>query len=253
MFSLRSFAGRRRSCAGFTLIELLVVIAIVAILAAILFPVFAQARSKARAVNSLSNARQIGLGIQMYVQDWEETLPLTTHARPAGWKYGDPDPSWLDGIQPYVKNRILHRLPDDASDNWDRIVAPATTPRRSSYVTNAYLNSSPTTAWTLASIQSPASTIFVVEYKESRPGAPKAGDHTHPMCWENAPAATCRSIHSDSEIEKTRYQGGAHYVFADGHAKWHKFEQTYDPARGRDWYIANAQQAATYNRLYWQP
>jgi prepilin-type N-terminal cleavage/methylation domain-containing protein/prepilin-type processing-associated H-X9-DG protein len=247
---LHSVGGRR---AAFTLIELLVVVAIIAILAAILFPVFAQARAKARAINALSNSRQIGIGIQMYVQDWDEALPLTSHARPAGWKYGDPDPSWLDGIQPYVKSRILHRLPDDGSDNWDKIIAPAITPRLSSYVTNAYLNSSVTTSWRLAAINAPASTIFVVEYKESKPGVPKAGDHAHPMCWENAPTSTCTSILSDNEVEKTRYQGGANYTFVDGHAKWHKFEQTYNPPTGRDWYIPNDAQAANYNRTYWKP
>ena len=64
------------SAKGFTLIELLVVIAIIAILAAILFPVFAQAREKARAIACLSNMKQIGTGITMYVQDYDETLPM---------------------------------------------------------------------------------------------------------------------------------------------------------------------------------
>src|SRR6266699_2776893 len=66
-----------RKRTGFTLIELLVVIAIIAILAAILFPVFAQAREKARQATCLSNFKQIGLGVMMYVQDWDETYPIS--------------------------------------------------------------------------------------------------------------------------------------------------------------------------------
>jgi len=79
---------------GFTLIELLVVIAIIAILAAILFPVFAQAREKARAISCLSNTKQIGLGEMMYVQDYDETFPI------AWGGYG----IWFTQIYPYVKN-----------------------------------------------------------------------------------------------------------------------------------------------------
>ncbi len=244
---------------AFTLIELLVVIAIIAILASILFPVFAQARGKARAINSLSNSRQFGLGIQMYVQDNDESLPLNSHARPAGWKYGDPDPSWLDAIQPYVKSRPLSRLPDDSSDNWPEKInlaalPPGKTPRLSSYVTNAYLNNTAAgTGWQLAAIEKPAECVYVVEYKESKPGATRAGDHAHPMCWEGFPASTCVSISSETEIEKRRYQGGANYTFTDGHAKWHRFEQTYSPETGRDWYIPNQGAATQYNRTYWKP
>src|SRR5579875_1263967 len=94
---------------GFTLIELLVVIAIIAILAAILFPVFAQAREKARQISCLSNLKQIGTGISMYVQDYDETffqLPYTT----------DPPhlTAWSDLVQPYIKNTAVFTCPDTA-------------------------------------------------------------------------------------------------------------------------------------------
>jgi prepilin-type N-terminal cleavage/methylation domain-containing protein/prepilin-type processing-associated H-X9-DG protein len=79
---------------GFTLIELLVVIAIIAILAAILFPVFAQAREKARQTSCISNEKQIDLAVMMYTQDYDETYPIA-------WGYYGP---WYQTIDPYIKN-----------------------------------------------------------------------------------------------------------------------------------------------------
>jgi prepilin-type N-terminal cleavage/methylation domain-containing protein/prepilin-type processing-associated H-X9-DG protein len=90
---------RPRTGAGFTLIELLVVIAIIAILAAILFPVFAQAREKARSISCLSNQKQIGLGLMMYVQDYDETYPMDQWYTTTGDQV-----RWFDSVGPYIKN-----------------------------------------------------------------------------------------------------------------------------------------------------
>jgi prepilin-type N-terminal cleavage/methylation domain-containing protein/prepilin-type processing-associated H-X9-DG protein len=91
---------------GFTLIELLVVIAIIAILAGILFPVFAQAREKARASVCGSNIKQIGTAVLMYIQDYDETMPLVM--------INTPRSTWAGLIQPYEKNWQMHKCPNMA-------------------------------------------------------------------------------------------------------------------------------------------
>jgi len=98
---------RRRG--GFTLIELLVVIAIIAILAAILFPVFAQAREKARSVSCLSDTKQLGLAVLMYVQDYDEVFPV---ACPNDWWMY----TWAVTTQPYIKNLNILKCPSDGPD-----------------------------------------------------------------------------------------------------------------------------------------
>jgi prepilin-type N-terminal cleavage/methylation domain-containing protein/prepilin-type processing-associated H-X9-DG protein len=100
---------------AFTLIELLVVIAIIAILAAILFPVFAQAREKARGISCLSNVKQIGTSFYMYVQDYDETTPSLGGGSPQiSW-------DWEAKVYPYTKNTQLYFCPDraDCCDNYN--------------------------------------------------------------------------------------------------------------------------------------
>jgi prepilin-type N-terminal cleavage/methylation domain len=126
-----------RPGAGFTLIELLVVIAIIAILAAILFPVFAQARAKARQTACVSNMRQIGLALVQYVQDYDEVFPAT--------KFGPSDHSnatdsykWMDAILPYAKSYGIFTCPEaytDVAPNPLEYV-PRTANRYGSYMMN---------------------------------------------------------------------------------------------------------------------
>src|SRR3954462_467000 len=97
MIGLNRKQSNSRSAQGFTLIELLVVIAIIAILAAILFPVFARARENARRTSCLSNLKQIGLGIMQYTQDFDETLPVYDY--PPNGTHG-----WSNAIEPYLKS-----------------------------------------------------------------------------------------------------------------------------------------------------
>jgi prepilin-type N-terminal cleavage/methylation domain-containing protein/prepilin-type processing-associated H-X9-DG protein len=102
--------------AGFTLIELLVVIAIIAILAAILFPVFAQAREQARMSTCLSNFKQMGLGVKMYLQDWDETYPMNrVGTNPGGHECDGTGKmiTWKHETQPYVKNVGVFKCPSN--------------------------------------------------------------------------------------------------------------------------------------------
>jgi prepilin-type N-terminal cleavage/methylation domain-containing protein len=114
--------GRRR---GFTLIELLVVIAIIAILAAILFPVFAQAREKARQTACLSNMKQIGLGLEMYRTDYDSYFP-PSQLGPAGQLV-----SWPTMLYPYIKNEQIFVCPSTSKSTFsaDTTLMNVGTPR----------------------------------------------------------------------------------------------------------------------------
>jgi prepilin-type N-terminal cleavage/methylation domain-containing protein/prepilin-type processing-associated H-X9-DG protein len=203
---------RRR---GFTLIELLVVVIIIAVLAAILFPVFAQAREKARTISCLSNCRQVGSAFTMYTQDYDENLPLNSHSGAGA--------GWLESAQPYIKSVLLYRCPSDRSTNWNTPLPGQSKLRVSSYATNTYLTPSGGFS-SLAAIQRPAECVYLGELAEN-----KTGDHLHVSSWLPMPGGTIDPL---TEVSVLRHAGGSNFVFVDGHAKWHHFEQTWAlPAR----------------------
>ncbi len=213
---------------GFTLIELLVVIAIISILAVILFPVFAQARDKARSTSCLSNCRQIGMAFVQYTLDYDENLPLTSFPLPGN--------SWTTTVQPYIKSSAILRCPSDASPQWN----PGSTPRLSSYFLNAWM-SGVAGFGNLASIQRPASVIYLAESAENT--TPR--DHFHPFHWGTPAERTngfMQNLTWDPVNNRTRefalfrHQGGFNVTYADGHSKWVQWSNTWNnPPRPQVW------------------
>ena len=193
---------------GFTLIELLVVIAIIAILAAILFPVFAKAREKARQTSCLSNIKQISLAGLMYVQDYDERFPGHGCVWNEPWGMsGRSETCYAAKIYPYTKNLQLFVCPSDPT----RWAAPG----RSG---NAYGNNLQYIAGraprTIGEAMSPAETIWLADAERGYIRAPRCCGITTitPLCAQ-APGV-------DNILY--RHNEGANFAFVDGHAKWWK-------------------------------
>ncbi len=240
---------------GFTLIELLVVIAIIAILAAILFPVFAQAREKARQTSCLSNMKQVGLGVLMYSQDYDELYPLGSHLLGAA----TAATTWQDLIEPYVKSgvsgtgvNLVQRanapfwicpsigpapmnLPPDPLAFPSADFASTFYSRAFSYINNSNLMPTmhraalplgwfPQGIQGQAAVEAPASRVLAVEGLGFVGNT--GGDDTNNCVGTEAgfPALPGRLLGRRENYCGARYRhsGGSNSVLADGHAKWFK-------------------------------
>ena len=206
-----------RSRHGFTLIELLVVIAIITILAAILFPVFARAREKARQSSCLSNLKQVATAELMYEQDYDQhtgcycdTIGASSRARM----------SWCDMLAPYVKNTQLYQCPSAALG----------TDVYAGYAKIGYFYNGLAGARGDGSIKSPSGTFLVGDLGCNNtgylphpfPSVPSPSDINVYAQWSHTGSNAAFSHWSawsgtrDAEI----HNGGWNYAFFDGHAKW---------------------------------
>ncbi|MFO7947968.1 MAG: DUF1559 domain-containing protein [Armatimonadota bacterium] len=228
---------------GFTLIELLVVIAIIAILAAILFPVFARAREKARQSSCLSNLKQMGLAFQMYSQDYDEMFCDALMGRDTG--DSSRYVTWYENMQPYMKNTQILVCPSSRqsigygavrevigyagnlgydSGEW----APYPDPQQNGYGVS------------LAGMQRPAENVLVCDstnYTCVRDYWDRTDNSSHPTVEK------AEEYNNAYYVVDSRHNEGANAAFADGHAKWLKrgiqncpFAHPNPIAGSGDWY-----------------
>ncbi len=183
---------------GFTLIELLVVIAIIAILAAILFPVFARARENARRSSCLSNTKQIGLGILQYTQDYDEKFPLVSTdelAPTVGW--------WGVMVQPYIKSKQVFFCPSDSSVSASQELTYINVSYGYNYV---YLGN--TTSVSIAAVESPSETIVITDKDIPTSGGTSV---RYAISYDYVPY-----------YPTARHFDGTNIAYVDGHSKWQK-------------------------------
>lgn len=235
---MNTHRGMGRTRIGFTLIELLVVIAIIAILAAILFPVFQKVRENARRTACLSNEKQIGLAEIQYTQDSDEAFPAVAYCG-----------QWASPIFAYLKSANVFKCPDDSAADPHEVTYSANIVMQSYYGTTRGLNLSQCTA--------PASTVLLLE----SPGG--TTDFTQGEAADNTTETDGFSNYCGRTILQTGYMGnrndatqyripvtplgwhtgGSNFLAMDGHAKWLRGTQV---SNGYVPYVADVYQDQLY-------
>jgi prepilin-type N-terminal cleavage/methylation domain-containing protein/prepilin-type processing-associated H-X9-DG protein len=227
---------------GFTLIELLVVIAIIAILAAILFPVFARARENARRASCQSNLKQIALGIFQYTQDYDEKF-MTLQPNSTTIDSPTVPSGWADALQPYLKSTQIYQCPSETgspaiatSGNFAGQIDPGVS-GYTDYWFNRILGGT-----SQAAVESVALTVMNGDgtgtssrynYNGCYAGTGGVNSTTHTLhrdCDAYVDATTRAYIGTVAPVDTTaahnaahgRHLDGANYAFADGHVKWLK-------------------------------
>jgi len=235
----------RSTRSAFTLIELLVVIAIIAILAAILFPVFAQAREKARAISCLSNMKQMGTAIIMYVQDYDEVYPFAATIYPDGSRT-----DWRIAILPYIKNGTQGLAQTgDGTVIGGLFSCPSAPGSKRIYGAHSGIihyptlsNGAPWPAVGMANLNRPAEIVLVTEVGYGTDGNGSLEGMTEDFWWHGGATwppifqgpnsgakfegdgsnANCNAAgwpQCNTYLPRYRHTGSANMTFADGHAK----------------------------------
>jgi prepilin-type N-terminal cleavage/methylation domain-containing protein/prepilin-type processing-associated H-X9-DG protein len=200
---------QRHAPDGFTLIELLIVIAIIAILAAILFPVFAQAREKARQTACLANMKQIGLGLTLYSQDYDEVLPPANDAV-TDFNSSKAPANFLGALIPYLKNKAVLNCPSVAPAAGRYASGKSNAENSTNYMGNGVIMGRP-----LAAVPEPANIVYLQELGHLmniawlRPVCNAKGQCAA-WCYHDGARHWYNNVHS----------GGGNLVFADGHARY---------------------------------
>ena len=231
--------SKQSNRSAFTLIELLVVIAIIAILAAILFPVFAQARERARGIACLSNMKQLGLGLKMYAQDFDESYPRCS--------FIGMDFNWRNAIFPYVKNIDVYACPSNPAGRRRDGAGSAYAPggrMPSGYGMNAIATSWVPADWgwnatvlSEATITAPADMILIGEANYWDPTVDMGYGLVGGTCNQN------RAYQHFGNPAAANSGTPANWIFADGHAKAMKWKQTILPLDRNMWEVNPARNA----------